>query len=266
MKPWQIDGELHGYAWNHDGSDLRCVKRGAKGFGYEMDLLTLKSSNLPVDTLEVRDFKQIDDRGAKIRDKLLVEGVKSLTVSDSMSFARLLMSLEARRPSVVSELRANGDSLRNELDADDELIEKLGLKTEDGSPSEFYERETGEFLEDRALQVCTSLSNEPHIGESLINGCWGVVHVDTSAGNFVLSDRPLIRYGSTDTDAFTWVLPLTPYAVFVATAKEWQSRVTDQRLVKMINKDSASRADKYVFSTLASDQKWIKKYLRKNAI
>ena len=113
-------------------------------FCYQIDLLSLKKAHgFGRDAIERVFFGDIDTRGANARNALMKNGPGGLTVDQRCDFARLLLSLEARRPVNVDQLRTDGRAyLAKELDADPEIRRAM---TEEGigdDPSEYAENQS----------------------------------------------------------------------------------------------------------------------------
>jgi Protein of unknown function (DUF4238) len=268
LKPWAIDGELRGYWWNSSKSALSCRQKGPKAF-CRGDLWTLRGHALGHDALEKVYFGDVDTKGADARNELLASGPAGLSNERRCNFARLLLSLEWRRPTNVAKLRSGGQHLAKCLDSDPEILAAMEDEGLSDTPSLFYEHETGALLEDRALLHIQELVDDPNVGGQLINACWHVVRLGPLDGSLILSDRPLIRIAHPAHPGAIWVLPLSPRAAFVAAndpAKIGQiKRASARRFAKECNALSASQAERFVFSADTSHEHWIGKYLSRCA-
>lgn len=261
LKPWTAGGVLDGYWWNFRKGQLDCKKRGTKAFCREIDLLTLEEHELGRDVLESRFFGSVDTKGSIARDRLLKDGPPSLNIDERCDFARVLLSLEARRPEFVQRLRDGRTYLAEALDADSEIIHAMKTEGLSGSPSTFV-AEHGISLEDRALGSIQQLVDNSRIGGRLINAQWRVVHLGPSDGSLVLSDRPLVRLFGYDHPKASWFLPLGPKAVFyAANCPDYFDGLTSRKLAKSLNVNSVRQAQKYVFCVDRSHDKLLEKHL-----
>ena len=271
LRPWLIGNNLHGYYWNTWRNEVTCKKKGLDAFCNRMDLFTLRAAGLGRYDIERIFFGDIDDKGAKARDQLLSNGISSLTVDQRCDFARLLISLEVRRPYVVNKLlREDGPAyFKGEIDCDPEILAAFNAEGINHRPSTYAEQKLGMCFEDRALLIIQSLVENRRVGVVLINAHWDVLRVGPYDGKFVLSDRPLIRINSFDMPGASWIIPLTPNAVFVAfnhiENQNRTRRLSRPRLVKEVNRSSVQQADRFVFTTNRSDDAWIGNHLRKPA-
>ncbi|QNT68360.1 hypothetical protein HQ394_02050 [Defluviicoccus vanus] len=231
--------------------------------------LCLKAHNLGRDAIERLFFGEVDTKGAAIRDILVERGAEGLTGDQRCDFARLLLSLDARRPCNINKLRTDiAGSFETDLDADSEIRAAMAERGIDDIPSNYVKNQLGWSLEDRALTIIQRLVDNPHVGGRLINANWAVKRLAPRDGSLVLSDRPLIRIYGYDSPGATWVLPLTPHTAFIAANHEENLRrllrLTGQRFAKAINVSSAKQADKFVFSIEESHERWIRNYLSQN--
>ena len=193
----------------------------------------------------------------------MVTTVRGLWADDHRcDFARLLLSLEARRPAIVRRLRNYGTQyLSDAVDSDPDIQREMTNEGLAGSPSKFLE-EQNISLEDEAVGSIQQLVDNPKIGGRLINMSWRVVHLDPFDKSLVLSDRPLVRTYGHGHPHEAWFLPLSPKAAFCALNDHGGSDLaTPQRLAKRLNVASAGQAEKYVFCADDTHRCWLPKYL-----
>ena len=265
LKPWATEGVLRGYWWDARKGAVSCKRKGTRSFCFQIDLLTLRGQSLGRDALERLPFGEIDTKGARVRDGLLTLGPRGLNGEERCDFARLLLSLDGRRPETVAKFRANAGDLVETLDSDPEILAAMEDEGLTETPTSYYERTVGVLLEDRALLSIQSFVDNPEVGGRLINARWHVVHLGPSDGSLVLSDRPLIRIKAYNHPSAMWVLPLAPKVGFVAVnhpAKLDQiRRVPLRRFAKECNALSADQAERFIFCSDTSHEHWIGKYL-----
>ena len=265
LKAWTIDSLVNGYWWNSKKDQLDCNRKGAKAFCFAKDLLTLRGREEERDALERRFFADIDTKGSIARRCLLENGPNSLNNDQRSDFVRLLLSFEARRPTIVRKLRDDGSRyLAESIDNDPKILRQMEIEGLSGTPSTFL-TERGFSFEDRALSNVQKLANDPTIGHRLINMHWQIIRLGPNDGTFVLSDRPLVRLKAYDHPGAAWFLPLHPKSAFCAVNNSTNlNRTTSRRFAKLLNIESARQAQKYVFCAEERHKRWLVKYLCTN--
>jgi hypothetical protein len=269
LKPWLVSHSgqtvLQGYWWDSRHSALRCKRRGMDAFCNQLDLLSLRSHGLGRDAIERIFFGTVDHKGAQVRDKLLRDGVRAITIEERCHFARMLLSLEARRPKAVDMIRGIEGQIATGLNSDPEVLAAMRAAGLSGSPSRYFEDATGVSLSDRALLNVQKLVENADVGLRVVNARWDVVRFSHADGTLILSDRPLLRtHGYSHPSAITF-LPLTPRVLFVAAAAPQSVAKLlsgpPHQLLRQINVASAQQAERYAFSVSALHERWLPKYL-----
>lgn len=271
LRPWLVreptgHHNLWGYWWDAERRRLVLKRRGLNSFCCQIDLLSLQAHHLGRDAIERFFFGEIDTKGAVARDILVETGPSRLSVDQRCDFARLLLSLEMRRPAIVCELRTKGrEHLARELDTDREILAAMRETGISEAPSSYVENQLGRCLQDQALAAIQRLVDNPDIGRRLINAHWHIRRLLTDDGTLVLADHPLIRCHGYDRPGATWVLPLAPNVAFLAcnaTANlQRLVRLSGQRFVKEVNRSSANQAERFVFCVDQSHEIWLGKHL-----
>ena len=254
MKPWaSADGLLRGYWWDSRKGRLQCRKNlGPRGFCSEFDLLMLNGHDEGPDVLERGFFAEVDSDGCVARDLLLWEGSESLSNDQRCDFARLLLSLEPRRPEAARRLREDSpQELASILNRDPNFLRAMEAERLSLPPP----HTTSEHMFIRIV-------DNPKVGSRLINLHWRVVRLGPRDGTLILSDRPLVRFFGYDNPKAAWFLPLSPKALFYAAYSpiDFES-LTHKRLAKCLNVDSVRQAQKYVFCVDDSHNRLLEKRL-----
>ncbi len=272
LRPWLVETKpknfsLQGYYWDTRQERVVCKIRGLDSFCNQIDLLSLKSHKLRRDALETVFFKEIDNKGAVARDLLVHSGPDLLTAEQRNDFARLILSLEARRPSAVEKLKGGGETFVQGLDNDPEILAAMTKHGFEGLPSDLYRKHTGISYEDHALGLIQKIINNNEVSGRLVSSSWLVVRLGDFIGSFILGDRPLVRtFGYNDPNAI-WVLPLSPKSVFLAVNHaanvEKIQEMARSSLIKAVNRHSVGQAERFVFATDNLNQPLLAKALRR---
>jgi hypothetical protein len=131
--------------------------------------------------LKGKFFTYVDTRGAEALHTLLRYGTHSLSQEQRCDFARLLLSLEARRPPNVRYLRDHFPAeFCKILDQDLGVIEALRGDGIEYSPTEYFQREGGS-IEDEAMLALQQIVDDPIAGSRLINAHWVVRQISERA-------------------------------------------------------------------------------------
>jgi hypothetical protein len=148
LRPWARNGALWAY---YDGAEEIVLKRvGPESSGMQRKQVYLLAERRNASLLDPHLTPRavpVDDRAAKVRVAML-RNVRTLDAAQRTDFARLLLSLDARRPSTVARLKTEGAShLRGSLDVDGEVIAAMQAHGIDAKPSEYYEGKAGHSFE-----------------------------------------------------------------------------------------------------------------------
>lgn len=229
----------------------------------QLDLLMLSRHKLGRDAIEKIFFGNIDGLGANARDQLPRHGQVNISSDRRIDWARVLLSLEARRPAVVERLKEEGaEYLRDQLDKDAEIQEALKNEGYTESASVVAAAEMGINFTDRALMAIQDLVDNPNIGGRLINAIWFVRRLPFHCRKrFVISDQPLIRFHAFDSAGAVWLVPISPRAVFIGAAHENNLnrllRLRHEHFCNILNNLSVRQADAFVFSTSQHEACWL---------
>jgi len=259
LKPWLQERKpdqwtLRGYYWDEHSNKVRYRDRGVNAFCFGIDLLSLHGQRKNRAILETRYFQHIDTKGSEARSLMLEHGPEALTGEQRCNFARLLLSLEARRPTNVQRLRTDvSEFFRTSLNDDPEIVAAMAAEGVVGSPSAFAEQHFGVPLEDQAMLIIQRLVDNPRVGDVLVNAHWQLKRIKPDHGSLMLSDRPLVRTQGFDRDGTVWLLPLGPHVAFAAANHRENARAIKKAspatFVYRSNISIAGQAEKYVFST-----------------
>lgn len=275
LRPWLVEQDghnnLYGYWWDAKTQKLACKKKGLDAFCFQLDLLSLHAHKLGRDALERVFFGEIDRKGAEARDLLVENGPTKLSAERRGDFARLLLSLDVRRPVNVERVRMEGREYFAEgLNTDPQVLAAMAEHGIHETPSDYIENVLGASLEDRALVKIQRLVDNLEVGEVLVNAYWKLKKLGPSDGSFALSDRPLIRKHGYNSPGAIWVLPLTPKVAFFAVNHPENlaklRRVPAHRFAQETNKCSTWQAERFVFSADVHHETWLGKYLRQKTL
>ena len=232
----------------------------------ERDLYSLSKHPEGRQAIEQHFFGSVDDKAAKAFGRVRSGEISSLTNDERCDIARLLLSLDGRRPSIISKLKSEGSAqLKSGLDNDEEIISLMAEHGIEGTPSEFFEKEADQTLEDAALLIVQNVVDNPEVGGKLVNAHWGMANVASGGVSLVLADRPLIRTHGYEHPHVVWALPITPWHLLIAANDLADLRrilnASPKTLAKKTNVSSLQQAERYVFSITDKHMPLFQKYL-----
>lgn len=265
LRRWATDGLVCGYYWDHRSNSLRLKKRGAKAFCHEVDLYKFSSeSKERSHLLETVFLGTVDDKAGKIIDKIAKGDLQSLTNDEECDWARFLMSLEVRRPSVVGFLKGHASKdFIDALDTNAEFLSEMERFDIQGRPSEILGSEITSRNEDRMLLRIPRAIDDPEIGKHYRRMSWLTKKLSTGGVDLVVADRPIIREGGIETPHNLWCLPLNPdTAFFCSNNRNLLVKIEHanaRQLSKAINRCSVEQAEKYVFDISVRNSRLLKR-------
>lgn len=253
LKRWASEGRVHAYYWDDRSGSLRMSEKGAKAFCQETDLYKL-ASEPPEKSylLETKFLGTVDDKAGKIIGKIAKGDLRSLTNEEACDWARFLMSLEVRRPSVVKFLkrRASRDFI-NALDDDAEFLAEMDRLDIQVQPSKVLGPATTPYVQDRMLLRIQEAIDSKEIGNHYLRMSWLTRKLSDGGIDLVVADRPFIRLGGIEAPDNLWCLPLDPgTAFFCSNNRNFLIKLehtSAKQISKAINRHSVEQAVKYVF-------------------
>ena len=259
LRRWAVDGQVRAYHWDRCSNFLRVGIKGAKAFCQEADLYKL--ANEPPeksDHLETKFFGTIDDKAGKVIGKIAEGGLHSISNDEACDWARFLMSLEVRRPSVVEFLKRRASrTFINALDDDPEFLAEMARLDIQGRPSEVLGPATAPYVQDRMLLRMQDAIDNSDIGKQFLRMNWLSKRLSSGGIDLVVADRPFIRLGGIEAPDNLWCLPLDPgTAFFCSNNRNFLVKLehtSASEISKAINRHSVEQAEKYVFDKSGSN-------------
>ncbi|HAT8180399.1 TPA: DUF4238 domain-containing protein, partial [Legionella pneumophila] len=274
LKRW-IDpshGKVNNYYYLQDR--LLCGKKAPKNLGCLEDLYAL--DNVADDgkqVLETDHYKSLDDKAAKIMDKMISDGIIALNNREKLSWTDFIISMMTRNAAQVQKSKKDGKP----------IIERL----KENLPGEVKEkfREEIDYYESNIANLAIAAVSgygeleEPEFTtrfrEIFINLNWWIEDYSKLKFNLLTSDRPVIIYPVTPIDKsfnnssgkvtdlliiqdFILSLPISPQLCFFAYKKVKPKKSLIQTL-KAQNFNLVARAHDYIFSNTLRHDKFIRK-------
>jgi hypothetical protein len=162
------------------------------------------------------------------------------------AWSRFIMSLLMRTPEDIAALKG-GIAVEWA-----QVITKMEKKYTPAMVAEYLAQRDPDYAEQLAMSLAPRLIDHQGIGDLLNNMEWLVRRVPAEAGEFLTSDRPVIRsWTLTEPNAYLF-LPIGPTTIFVAVSDIETQRMVEERdpaqQVDAINQFVAGRAVKFVYA------------------
>lgn len=271
LREWTVNDDkqrvLRGHYYDRYARAVRVKSKGENFFCNRPNLFTIRGLPGGDDAIERVFFKKLDDAAA-IAHQMVLRG-DPLDYRRRLDFVRLLLSLEARYPEMVSHIRQRGAASAMLMNSDPE-IRKFLDETGDARPANVvWDELVGFSSEDQAMETVQKLTTNERIGRALVEAPWGVLRRQEGEDQFVLGDRPLIRIKGRHARNNVWILPISPDVVwFCAMSMETFIQIgslAPRRFVHLVNAWSTLQCDKFVFSLHNPAPTWLQKRLKQRA-
>lgn len=271
LREWHTgpDARLSVFRWVHDG--LRHDRHSAKVCAKGRHLWSMQRAGQSPDVSIERDFfgPVIDDKAASVHRALLQSEPDTLSAEARSIWSRFLLSLLARNPSFVEQLRVKGnDVLRNGLDMIPDALMDLREEDPEGSLRDWLETNMPSVFEDYGAYCLEDLVFSDRLNAILRSAWWVRRDVEQAKFDLIVSDRPLVVVGSLD-GIFFASMPLSPKSALLVTNSaqalvEAHKRGVDD-LVRTMNTASVLAAHTYVYATDRKQQSLVLKYLNRHS-
>jgi hypothetical protein len=214
---------------------------------------------------------EIDTPAAPIVQKILDREFYKITNKERWDFTRFVLSLRARHPDALKLVSEKGrEELIAALARDPD--EYLAVKEQSWPATlvEYVHQNVPALTPNFGVSLLPTLIADKKRVERVFSMPWWVHDVREANTDLVLSDRPCLLEGSTDTGGCLIVLPLSPTMLFFACNEEQkirQLRSTNvTKLVKAVNKISVTYAVERVYATGQHHLPLVQKYLNSERV
>ncbi|WP_417451084.1 DUF4238 domain-containing protein [Kordiimonas sp.] len=231
-------------------------RTGTKFTGYEDDLYALSKNEIAgmqKQDLETRFHMAIDDKAAKIHQKLIEQGFKSLSSEDRIEWVRFLTCLLARQPDIIHALKAQAaDVLIGSLQNAPEEYDELALENAPACLLDFTEQNFPGLIENFGLSFYHEIAGSVKAGQAICDMKWWLWDFSGVGFDLVLSDRPcILTKGISEPDTIL-ALPISPQKAFIAAKSDKVAgllRKQDPKgLASLLNESSFYQARKRVYA------------------
>jgi hypothetical protein len=240
-------------------------RRSPKHTAYEQDLYALSRpviAGMEKQAIEKQFLKHIDNLGAHVRCKLEDQGLRTLTLDDRVDWARFLMSLRLRQPSIVDMLRQeSAEHLRATLATQPEQYEELAGIGDPPTLEAWTEKNFPGLVENFGLSFFHELVDNPRLGEKILSMKWWMWDFSDVPHDLLLADEPCIFTSGIDEPNLVIALPIAPKRAFMATQSDRVANVMRRQrpndLATRLNESSVAQARVRVYARNQSPERFI---------
>jgi hypothetical protein len=144
--------------------------------GFENDLWSLTKdmvAGLEKRAIEQHLFGDIDNRGARVLQRMLNNGLKLLTMEDRMDWVTFIMSLRLRQPNIIRDLKQDAESeFKRHLASQPEQYEELVENGDSSSLEQWAEQHYPGLIENVGLSFLADFVGDEVVRRKIFEMKW----------------------------------------------------------------------------------------------
>jgi hypothetical protein len=248
-----------------DRPQVPSSRRSPKHTAYEEDLYAL---TLPVvagmerQAVENHVLRHIDTLAAAVLRRLTITGFTGLTLINRCDWARFLMSLRLRQPSIIQQLRTEvaehlEASLADQPDEYDAIAEV-------GDPPTLVEWTRENYpglIENFGLSFFNRLVDNTKVGGKILRMKWWLWSFPQERHELLLADHPCIFTANINDPDLVIALPIGPRKAFMASGSERVANILRRQrpkhLLMRLNESSVAQARARIYARDGSAHRFI---------
>lgn len=244
---------------------LPSSRHAPKHTAYEENLYALTMpvvAGMEQQAVEKHLLRHIDELAAGVLRKLTTTGLAALTPDDRSDWARFLMSLRLRQPSIVQQLRTeSSENLEASLiDTPEEYDAVAGT----GNPPTLVEWTRMNYpglIENFGMSFFHELVDNPKVGEKILRMKWWLWDFTREQNDLLLADHPCIFTKGIDDPDLVIALPIGPRKAFMATMTDRVATIMRRQcpkdLLMRMNESSLGQARVRIYARDTSPRRFI---------
>lgn len=260
------DGRLTAFRWVHGKFEM--LPRPPTSVGWILHQYSLDRRDGTKDVSIEKEFlgPHVDNPAAVVHQKLLMNGLGSLSGEQFFCWAQFLASLLIRAPRMVAHLKESGKTeLVTSLEADPHAYEEIRGDAVEQTLLEWFEAHESWLLETFGTRMLPGLiQRQDLLGYFLGSNTWILRSFGLSKYDLLTCDQPLLHYGSVK-DEYLFALPLSPRVLFAVTNNARMEKslrdASEDFLVKQLNLATVKRADRWVVGSDTSQGSFVRAHL-----
>jgi Protein of unknown function (DUF4238) len=244
---------------------LPSSRHAPKHIAYEENLYALTMpvvAGMEQQAVERHLLRHIDDLAAGVLRRLTTRGFTSLTFGNRSDWARFLMSLRLRQPSIVQRLRTeSSEHLEASLIDKPEEYDAVAGNGDPPTLLEWTRKNYPGLIENFGMSFFHKLVDNPEVGESILRMKWWLWDFTREQNDLLLADQPCIFTKAIDDPDLVIALPIGPRKAFMATRTDRVATIMrGQRpkdLLMRMNESSLDQARVRVYARDTSPRRFI---------
>ena len=231
--------------------------------GFARDLYRLPGTDSDPMWLETRILQRIDDRAARVLNKLNLATPATLTDEELSSWSVFVRSLFYRAPDMLRAVKESGE--HDWYGAIEEMRAQYPIRRRATDPEcfdDFVASHSREDIERSVMGVLPTLFTSQRIGQFLNDLHKRVIDTPPHVPTFLLSDEPLARTNGMMNESGHYAIPLSPRRLLVAayTRKTLDVIVNqgEKRLVTSVNRWIVESARHFVAGVDRTQDRFIR--------
>lgn len=272
QRPWADttpDGKIEVFRLDLDHLPSR--RHTPKHIGFEHELYALSKpvvAGMEQQAIEKQFLRQVDNRSARVRDKLEHRGLRALTPEDRVDWARFIMSLRLRQPDVIQMLKSKSEEhLKATLAAEPVHYEELAVAEDPPTLEAWTEKHFPGLIENFGLSFSHELVDNPRYGNKILNMKWWIWDFSGVSYDLLLADHPCIFTAGIDDPNLVIALPIAPKKAFMTTQSEHVAKILrvqrPRDLAVRLNELSTAQARIRIYARNRAPERFLRNRLQK---
>lgn len=248
-----------------DQPHLPSKRHAPKHIAYEENLYALTMpvvARMEQQAVEKHLLRRIDELAAGVLRKLTTTGFRDLTREDHSNWARFMMSLRLRQPTVVVQLRTEAsEQLEASLADKPEEYEAAAGEADPPTLVEWTRARYPGLIENFGMSFFHRLVDNPEVGEKILRMKWWLWDFGRERNEPLLADHPCIFTKGIDDPDLVIALPIGPRKAFMATRTERVSNIMRRQrpkdLLARINESSIGQTRVRIYARNDAPRRFI---------
>jgi hypothetical protein len=263
LNEWAASGKL--VAYSRPYGEVFLKKVGARATGYERDLYSFNDLSPDIaQFLESVFLPRNDFISSKALKKLLTGDKTPWTSELRSSWSRFLLGFLIRHPDPFKELRELARTRWLAFDSVTEAEYARVRGPDDPATFQEYLVAAPQGLADKIrIRLLQSVMDNAPLGRRLNAMIWDTIDVSASDDSLLTSDWPLDK-NLPPSNGYV-ALPISPTHLFIAVYERsvlgHLKRLPPKRLVHTCNKETVSRARRFVWARDAKQTEFVRKHM-----